>query len=302
MERKYYKKIAFTLIELLVVIAVIGILSGLIVVSMNGVTDKARIAKSKIFSNSLRNSLMNNLVSECKFDGPTSSNGAATANDVLDTWKNINNGVIVNAPTVKTESDCVSGSCLSFNGSSNYVDLGSNSDTSLSLSIATISLWIKPINRLNNQELISKHLSDNSASVKLQFNGNNNLQMYTLSGGNDNAPSILITDSNWHQIVIVLGDNGVKGYLDGIEKYNRPELLRGLDIAPASNVWLGARPGGVAGTFYNGLMDEVRIYDTSIPTSQIKEQYYAGLNSLFLNGVITEKDYLSRIKQTALNE
>jgi len=291
-------KKAFTLIELLVVIAIIGILSGLIVVSMNGVTDKAKIAKSQVFSNSLKNALMANLVSEWKFDGSTVDGGSATVNDLLDTWSNTNNGTIVNAPTIKTGSNCVSGSCLSFDGINDYIDLGSNSSTSLSLPIATISIWIKPTNRINNQEIISKHLSDNSASVKLQFNGNNYLQMYTLSGGgNDNAPTILITDSNWHQIVIVLGDNGAKGYLDGIEKYNQPTLLRGLDIAPASNVWFGARPpGAIAGTFYNGYMDEVRIYSTSISTSQIKEQYYADLNNLLANHGIAMVEYIERIK------
>ena len=53
---RFIKK-AFTLIELLVVIAIIGILSGLIVVTMSGVTQKARIAKAQAFSNSLRNAL-----------------------------------------------------------------------------------------------------------------------------------------------------------------------------------------------------------------------------------------------------
>ena len=61
-------KTAFTLIELLVVIAIIGILSGLIVVSMSGVTEKANIAKSQVFSNSLRNSLMINTVSQYNFN------------------------------------------------------------------------------------------------------------------------------------------------------------------------------------------------------------------------------------------
>jgi len=59
---------AFTLIELLVVIAIIGILSGLIIVSMNGITNSATVAKAQVFSNSLRNALMMNLVSEWKFD------------------------------------------------------------------------------------------------------------------------------------------------------------------------------------------------------------------------------------------
>ncbi|MDD5569203.1 MAG: prepilin-type N-terminal cleavage/methylation domain-containing protein [Candidatus Pacebacteria bacterium] len=40
---------AFTLIELLVVIAIIGILSGLIIVGMSGATQKATIAKRRLF-------------------------------------------------------------------------------------------------------------------------------------------------------------------------------------------------------------------------------------------------------------
>ena len=69
---KSYKKskfeYAFTLIELLVVIAIIGILSGLIITTMSGATESARIAKLKVYSNSVRNTLGANLVSEWKFD------------------------------------------------------------------------------------------------------------------------------------------------------------------------------------------------------------------------------------------
>jgi len=83
-------KRSFALIELLVVIATIGILSGLIVVSMSGVTNKATIAKGQIFSNSLRNSLMANLVSEWKFDQVNNPSTDQTP----DSWSGGNNGTL----------------------------------------------------------------------------------------------------------------------------------------------------------------------------------------------------------------
>ncbi|MFA5013447.1 MAG: type II secretion system protein, partial [Candidatus Paceibacterota bacterium] len=81
---------AFTLIELLVVIAIIGILSALIIVGMNSTTQKATIAKAQVFSNSLRNSLMGNLISEWKFDQVN----VPAANQTPDSWSGGNTGTL----------------------------------------------------------------------------------------------------------------------------------------------------------------------------------------------------------------
>ncbi|MDO8436136.1 MAG: type II secretion system protein, partial [bacterium] len=51
------KKKAFTLIELLVVIAIIGLLASIILVSLKGTREKARIAKSLDFSQRINHAL-----------------------------------------------------------------------------------------------------------------------------------------------------------------------------------------------------------------------------------------------------
>jgi len=128
-------KKAFTLIELLVVIAIIGIFSGLIVVTMSGVTQKATIAKSQIFSNSLRNALMANLVSEWKFDELTTAVQGSTA---LDSWSGGNNlTVYTNSDGLdKLSTNCVSGKCLSFDGTDDYAYVSGSNSTSSNLAIA----------------------------------------------------------------------------------------------------------------------------------------------------------------------
>ncbi|MDD2496408.1 MAG: fibrinogen-like YCDxxxxGGGW domain-containing protein [Tissierellia bacterium] len=77
-------KKAFTLIELLVVIAIIGILSGLIIISMNGATNSANDAKRKTNIDAIRKALiiygtlngMNYPVQNtlCNIGAPTGSN------------------------------------------------------------------------------------------------------------------------------------------------------------------------------------------------------------------------------------
>ena len=50
-----------------------------------------------------------------------------------------------------------------------------------------------------------------------------------------------------------------------------------------------------------GLIDEAKIFNSAIPASQIKEQYCSGLNSLLINGSITQEEYLSRLNNYAQN-
>lgn len=283
---------SFTLIEILVVIVVIGILSAFILVGMSSITNSANFAKGKAFFNSMDNSLLLSRVSQWKFDGPNNS-GNATIDELKDSWTN-NNGTVVagNEPNIMS-SGCPSVNCLSFNGSSDYVDYGSNSN--LSPEVGTIALWFKANTHLNNQELVTKH--SDTAYVKVQFNGNNLLQLYVRDAvGYDNTPKITITDESWHYVVFVLGNEGARGYFDGIKKYDDSSLLRGLDITSA-NLWMGARNGAVAGTFFNGYLDDVRIYSGAMPVSRVEEDYYSGVNNLIISNGINRVEYIDRLAE-----
>jgi prepilin-type N-terminal cleavage/methylation domain-containing protein len=263
-------KQAFTLIELLVVIAIIGILSGLIVVSMSGVTQKANIAKSQVFSNSLRNALMLNLVSEWRFE-----------DNANDSWGG-NNGTAVGTPIYESSANCISGKCFSFSGD-DYITLTSKTyDLSAGL---TISFWSKK--NLEHNGIILGTTSTISRR-RLIFLTNSTLYLETDTDG-DSCSGDVTHDTNWHYYVITTSGLVATFYEDTVNRTANSSIANG-------NITLDAIGYGY---YYNGLLDELRIFNAVMPTSQIKENYYAGLNSLLASGQINEREYSEKINSIA---
>jgi prepilin-type N-terminal cleavage/methylation domain-containing protein len=264
-------KTAFTLIELLVVIAIIGILSGLIVVTMNGVTEKANIAKSQIFSNSLRNALMFNLVSEYKFDG-----------NVNDSW-GTNHGTLNGASYDNTVSDCVYEECISFGGTlAEYVQIPAI--TSLTTGTPLIlSVWIYPqvettYETIMGYDTLHRLLIQTSGTLLSQQDGD----FYSSTGA--------ISFNKWSYVLYWNDGTQEKWYVNGKQS--------GTTHSTINAEWNGAFMIGQYDLVhypYKGRIDEIRIYNSTINLSQIEEQYYSGLNSLYAKGQVTEQEYQNGI-------
>ncbi|MBP6914381.1 prepilin-type N-terminal cleavage/methylation domain-containing protein, partial [Candidatus Parcubacteria bacterium] len=140
---------SFTLIEILIVIVVIGILSSFILVGMNSIASSANIAKSESFSSSLRNSLLISLVSEWKLD-------ESSGQSIYDSWSS-NNGILGSTSGVDASdpiwitNGCAKGSCLSFDGTDDYVYLNA---FGLSGSKLTFEFWLKNSQQSYHQTIL----------------------------------------------------------------------------------------------------------------------------------------------------
>jgi len=284
---KNKRKIAFTLIELLVVIAIIGILSGLIVVSMGGMTTKATIAKAQVFSNSLRNSLMINLIAEYKLDG-----------DAIDSWGGHSAGTIYG---VTPYSSCVQNSCYSFDGTNSRIELSDSLDLRMATG-GTISTWIYPksFGGSNTGVIIEKGTDVNGSNgymfilyssnrVRLQIN--NGTELFSLAN--------VVNLNQWQLATITFNSSGRKVYINGIDVTASGGNQTALPPNVAGIVRIGQRTYDTGETF-DGYIDEVRMYNAAIPASQIREQYYAGLNSLFIAGKISKEEYVSKIVDNSI--
>jgi prepilin-type N-terminal cleavage/methylation domain-containing protein len=277
----------FTLIELLVVIAIVGILAGLAVVNMSGATEAARIAKLKVYSNSIRSSLMGSRVSEWKFDEGVGTTTVDTAGT--------NNGNFFSGPVWKSSADCVSGSCLSFDGVDDYVNAGNLASLNITDAV-TLEAWVKwtysgsisadyfPVRKDGNY-----WFWDGWGSPHIAFE-------VWVNGARRNPGSYTISPNIWYHLAGVYDSTSrkVQLYVNGVQE--KSVTLSGLAQytmdTSANSLLIGS-----SALSKSSLIDEVRIYNAAMTASAIRDQYVAGLDKLLASGQITEEDRWQRLTE-----
>jgi len=291
------KNKSFTLIELLVVIVIIGILAGVIMISTSSSIDKANIAKAKVFSESVKNNLMLNLVSEWNFDEITQYNSSTGVIDidalVLDSWGN-NNGNAKNQPILKNENECISGKCIYFNGSNNYIFIPHISvmDTTTKL---TIEAWVNLDSASTDYQCIN---SDSWTKWYLGFTPNGKTLMAhtrnTEGVGSTGGSYTVSNYQDWYHLVMTVDDSkGLFLHLNGEKKINSPTAFSFRQISSSMQIGSDGTVDGM--DYFHGKIDEVKIYSDFLSQSQIKQNYIAGLDSLLLKGSISKEDHNQRI-------
>jgi len=276
---------SFTLIELLVVIVIIGILAGVIIVSTSSSIGKANIAKVKVFENSIQNELGANMVSRWKLDEIISTTTTP------DAWGN-NTGTLTNGPVLKSEAECVTGKCMYFDGTDDYINF-SNANPKISNNV-TYSLWLKfnilPSERARLEQIV--YTTSWWGPILLELSNNNTL---TSRIGSDvshkDCCSIKVFDKNWNFVLISI-KNGelMKIYINGVLD-NQVILTSFYSLEGFSSLKLG----GSSSVYFDGYADDFRIYNSALSTSQIKQEYIAGLNSLLANNNISKEEYDQRL-------
>jgi prepilin-type N-terminal cleavage/methylation domain-containing protein len=288
---------SFTLIEILVVIVVIGVLSAFILVGMSSITSSANIAKGQAFFNSMRNSLLINLVSEWKLN----QNGN-------DSWGS-NNGAVSGATS--TNSGCVKDYCYSFNGINNFIQIPHSSNLKPTSKI-TVVVWAQKDNwqNITTQAIISvKETGGYAINSEL---GGNNMSFFIYINGAYYYPAFYDTtvpSSGWHCFIGTFDSRYVKTYLDGVYR-NQSDVGSSFpyyiqyNCGCTNSLFIGAEAGAdniPAGQYFSGKIDEVGIYSESIPSVNIKQIYYSGLNSLIVKNEIDSVEYLNRLSELKNN-
>ena len=282
------KNKSFTLIEILVVIIIVGLLAGLIIGATASSIEEAKKTKSFAFSSDTKKELMLNILQEWKFD-----EGSGTM--TYDINKSSNSGALVGfLSTVKGGGDngasgwlssknCVSGTCLNFDGVNNsYVN---NTDTG-ALPLFTLTTWVYNVSGGQTRHSILSHFWEVV---------NQNICFFSYSFADDywrETTNSKVAYNKWSYVVTVWNGSYISHYVNGELAYKDPLTSSGT----SENLFNIA---GYSGRIMKGRLDEMIIYNKNLSTSEIKQNYLAGLNSLLAKGGIDEEEYNQRIEKLA---
>lgn len=199
----------------------------------------------------------------------------------------LSNGTYRNNPSLGQAGN--SGFATRFDGSNDFIEIAH--DDAMLLDNGTISFWFKADNTSGHQAMFSKDSSDydtgghchiylDGSTLKVRFQSTSTSYTVQESG---------ISSGTWYHVAFTFGSSGIKLYLDGVE-VDTDSYTGGMGttsggignyepLAIGGGTWnSGNLSISTTNYFYDGLIDDVRIYGSALSGSQVN-QIYSGASS-----------------------
>ncbi|MDD3732221.1 MAG: LamG domain-containing protein, partial [candidate division Zixibacteria bacterium] len=210
-------------------------------------------------------------VAHWKFDEGSGSTAYDSANNNHGTWGGAGNHWVTGKYNTAGE----------FNGIDNYVNISDDDSLDIDPSNGiTVAAWVKFNSTANTGFILSKYLNESNCPYEILYDrGWANGWLWEINDGtwkNVNYP--MEPDTNtWYYVVGIYDGSNMKLYLDGKELVG---AVRSISSITNNNDVIVGRRGQGAG-YFNGSIDDVRIYNYARTPEQIKQDYNEGFAARF---------------------
>ncbi len=218
--------------------------------------------------NTSQNTRFNNsLVGLWSFNGPDVSGTTAT-----DISGNGNTGTLTNGPTVVPG---IIGQALNFDGVNDYVNVGNASGLNPSTAI-TLAGWIKIVDTTSQLPIVARWAASSFRYMIDVFNKNARFFIRDSAGTQGLVTgSTALEPGTWYHVAGVYNGTTMTLYVNAVsEGALSGSIPASMDAGTAATL-IGTK-GDATTEYFNGPIDELRIYNRALSSSEITEIYNAG--------------------------
>jgi len=172
------------------------------------------------------------------------------------------------------------GRSLTFDGSDDYVNMGTPAALNLNTSAVTVSAWVKFANKTiaSNEAIVST--GENGAFANQYYirrQGDNSIRFTIIASGgsafNTVTPSPALQADTWVHIVGVYNGTDARTYVNGVLT-GSPSAVTGTILSNGMRFLLGASDNnGTIGNRLKGSIDEARVYNRALTATEVTELY-----------------------------
>lgn len=181
--------------------------------------------------------------------------------------KIMNNTVTVTmiSPTVDASTSPGSGNALQFNGSNGQAALGNFSITSNNQ--RTVEFWMNASTTGAFMNPFASGTATNGQTFNIKVTPTGHLGFMGFNDDNYPSSGRQIADGTWHHVAISYNGVTLTAYIDGIVEWTANKNLNTV----GANNFLGRSNHAGAEQFYNGSLDEVRVWNVALTQTQIRD-------------------------------
>ena len=209
--------------------------------------------------------ICNTSASITRVTGSLFTNGGIRYRNIVPDYNGSGNNGVINGDCNRVVGKV--NSAIKFDGDGDFINIGPNSLNITNL--ITVAAWIK-VSAFDktSQAIVTK----GDTSWRLQRSVNTNFMEFDCNGVGSVVGSINVNDGQWHHIAGVYSSKPpIKLYLyvDGQKDKDGSFPGSGSISSNSASIYIGGN-SEVSGRWFNGIIDEVRVYNRALTQAEIQ--------------------------------